>query len=303
MQIPDWLLYVVEEIEDNITNCITLDELANKAGFSLRHLQRQFKAIAKENLGDYIRGRRLTLAMSEVISSDKSILDIALEYGFQSQEAFTRAFQARFVFSPRRFRLRKVDNPITLRTKIDVDYLQVVNSGALTLEPEIKTLGAMIFVGIGGSVDENSFQSPAWGQTIISLFDQLRELSFEGKPISESSFLISYSNKQLNQSGSSDIRMLAARKFNEEAVVPAGSEKFIAPGGLYAGFQFTGRVEQLFRRGNYLLGTWLPNSGYWLGNAPAIVKMDMDYEIKRLTVNSWIPLRQRRLRTVDSWWE
>jgi AraC family transcriptional regulator len=298
MEIPKWFLTLVDQIEEQITSDISLDRLASNTGYSLRHLQRQFKTLTKENLGDYIRGRRLSMAMADIMAGNKSTLDIALAYGFQSQESFTRAFQARFAFPPRRFRLNKVDNPITLRTKIDADYLRFINSGSLTLEPTLTNLSPMTFAGISARVDQNSFQSPDWAQTLLAIFAKLAATQFQPEPSSPASYLVSY-----RATGSHGIHMLAAKQYAREPELPEGCESFTAPGGHYAVFRFKGVADQLFQRGNYILGTWLPQSGYWLGNGPAIVELKFDQSSKRLTANSYIPLRRRNLRSYDPWWE
>lgn len=302
MKIPPWLPDLLDHIEDNITGDITLEKLASNTGYSVRHLQRQFKALTKENIGDYVRGRRLTLAMTDIMSSRKSILDIALEYGFQSQEAFTRAFQVRFGFPPRRFRLQNINNPITLRTKITASYLEFIHSGALDLNPALAIIGPMLFVGVGTRVDGNAFQSSIWRQILLDAFEQLTQRRFDREPDSPASFLISYHENRISKDNNSCIHMLAAKRFEQRPTVPECCECFAAPGGFYAVFNFKGEVNQLFERDNYILGTWLPHSGYWLGNAPALVEMKMDIETNLLAAKMFIPLRKRSARFRDPWW-
>ena len=65
---------------------------------------------------DYLRHRRLAFALKEVRDSDKSMLDIAFDYGFSSHEAFTRAFKNTYGVTPSEYRKEPV--PVALRTKI-----------------------------------------------------------------------------------------------------------------------------------------------------------------------------------------
>ena len=67
-------------------------------------------------LRDYLRGRRLAFALKEVRDSEKSLLDIALAYGFSSQEAFTRAFRRAYGVPPGEY--RRNPRPVVLRTKL-----------------------------------------------------------------------------------------------------------------------------------------------------------------------------------------
>ena len=66
---------------------------------------------------DYLRLRRLAFALKEVRDSEKSILDIAFDYGFSSHEAFTRAFKGTYGVTPSEY--RKKPKPVVLRTKIN----------------------------------------------------------------------------------------------------------------------------------------------------------------------------------------
>ena len=66
---------------------------------------------------DYLRQRRLAFALKEVRDGERSMLDIAFDYGFSSHEAFTRAFKAAYGIVPSAYRKRPA--PVVLRTKIN----------------------------------------------------------------------------------------------------------------------------------------------------------------------------------------
>ena len=68
-------------------------------------------------LRDYLRSRKLAFALKEIRDSKKTILDIAFDYGFSSNEAFTRAFKNAYGVTPSEY--RKNPKPIILRTKIN----------------------------------------------------------------------------------------------------------------------------------------------------------------------------------------
>ncbi len=91
-------------LEDHLTNPLSLDNVALKAGYSKWHLQRMFKEVTGQVLGSYIRARRLSKAAVSLRLTNRPIMEIALEYHFDSQQTFTRAFKKQFGQSPGRYR-------------------------------------------------------------------------------------------------------------------------------------------------------------------------------------------------------
>lgn len=91
----DWLTGIqnaINYIEENLTEKIDYDEAAKQASCSSFYFQRIFSILCGITLGDYIRNRRLTLAGNELSATDNKVIDIALKYGYESPESFTRAF-------------------------------------------------------------------------------------------------------------------------------------------------------------------------------------------------------------------
>ncbi len=83
----------IEYIEDNLGSNISIDEIAKVAFTSRYHFQRMFHALTGVTLTEYIRNRRLTFAGEELSSKDVKIIDVAAKYGYESPDAFTKAFQ------------------------------------------------------------------------------------------------------------------------------------------------------------------------------------------------------------------
>ncbi|WP_340560360.1 AraC family transcriptional regulator [Streptomyces sp. GSL17-111] len=81
-------------IEDRLDGRIDPQELARIAWTSPYHLRRMFSALAGLPLSEYVRRRRLTVAAAEVVAGERTLLEIALRYGYGSGEAFARAFRA-----------------------------------------------------------------------------------------------------------------------------------------------------------------------------------------------------------------
>lgn len=115
----------IQTIVDEIDRCIqeyndealTLQFLSQRLGYSEFYTTRKFKEIAGMKFRDYLRHRKLAFALKEVRDSKKGILNIALDYGFSSHEAFTRAFKGTYGITPSEY--RRNPKPVVLRTKIN----------------------------------------------------------------------------------------------------------------------------------------------------------------------------------------
>jgi AraC family transcriptional regulator len=93
MEWPERLNAAVNYIEEHLEDDVDFNAAAKIACFSLFHFQRIFQVVNGMTLADYVRRRRLTLAARELSSGNTRIIDIALKYGYDSPDAFTRAFR------------------------------------------------------------------------------------------------------------------------------------------------------------------------------------------------------------------
>lgn len=137
----------IQIVVDEIDNCIkgykdealTLRFLSRKLGYSEYYTTRKFKEISGMQFRDYLRQRKLSFALKEVRDHDKSLLDIAFDYGFSSHEAFTRAFKGIYGVTPSEY--RKNPKPVVLRTKIspfDRYFLGLGEIGMIKSNDDVK---------------------------------------------------------------------------------------------------------------------------------------------------------------------
>src|SRR5262249_55933879 len=108
----------------------------------------------------YVHGRRMTLAAERLLTSDVSIMDLALESQFESQEAFTRAFKRYHHCPPGQFKKRQGLNPKTInKLRITGEYLEQIKKGS-TMKPKIEKLEPIKVIGLGaefiGAMAENA---------------------------------------------------------------------------------------------------------------------------------------------------
>lgn len=91
-------------IEENLGNRITLESLAIESGYSEYHFHRLFQSALGETVMEHIRRKRILYAARDLLSMDSTITDVALKYGFESHDVFTRAFKRFLGVTPSRYR-------------------------------------------------------------------------------------------------------------------------------------------------------------------------------------------------------
>lgn len=95
----------IDYVEAHLTEEIDYSEVARAAATSAYHFPRMFMSLTDMTLADYIRRRRLSCAARELQSSDARVIDVAVRYGYESADAFSRAFYRQHSMMPSQVRL------------------------------------------------------------------------------------------------------------------------------------------------------------------------------------------------------
>jgi len=103
---------ILKDIEKGLKNTGQIEALAKKYSISRTHLQRVFKHEFGQNIGTYIRSRKLAASIEDLKNTDLNILDIALEYGFDHEQSYIRSFKNELGTTPGSF--RKSNKNVTL---------------------------------------------------------------------------------------------------------------------------------------------------------------------------------------------
>ena len=116
-------------IESKINDRISLDDVSAYTGVSKYYLHRIFKSLTDESLMDYIQSRKLAASINELINTDMRVLDIALEYGFDHEQSYIRAFKKKFGFTPSKVRHEQIS--IEIKEKININDILSLNNSVI----------------------------------------------------------------------------------------------------------------------------------------------------------------------------
>ena len=280
----------IDFIEGNLKEDLKLDTIAKDACYSKYHFTRLFSQITGKTLRDYIKNRRITEAAIDLVMSDVSILQIALRYQFDSQEAFTRSFQSVFGVSPGNFR-KKAHKIVDFKcyTLSPSDFNELKNS--CNMEPEIVQLEAKKIIGIKiiTSLSENR---------TVELWQGFMKRRHEIKNNLNTGF---YSIQTYNAKESFE-------SFNEKTIfekwaavevenfnhIPEGMESHTLVEGKYAVFIHYGPTKTFDKTLNHIFKNWLPKSGYELDNRDHFEIMGEKYygpTHPKSEEEIWIPIK------------
>jgi len=247
----------VDFIETRLDEDLSLSDVAKVAGISQWHFQRIFKALSNETLKTYIRSRRLASSLDRLLTTKLRILDIALLAGFESQEAFARAFKKAFGLTPQEYR-RLGDKSLFLKkAQFDRDYLRHINQD-VSLEPELYLQPRMLLVGLRTlffSVDSEKNNigerlPPLWQ----SFVQRLAEVEHRVPGLC-------YGVVRQDQADGERLEYHAAIEVSDPSSVPDGMVVLEVPEAKYAKFAHQGPAREVDHTVNYIYSTWLAQSG------------------------------------------
>lgn len=132
-------------IESELKQPLCLDELSRKVGISKYHLHRIFKGITGKTLIGYVRRRRLSQSLLDLIHTNWSIAAIAAEYQFEHEQSYIRAFKRMFQVTPAQY--RKAQYELEIEQKLDTSHLHPLTHGLL-VEPRMCVKPRMIVQGM-----------------------------------------------------------------------------------------------------------------------------------------------------------
>ena len=247
-------------IDDNLTEPINPEVLANIAGFSTHHFHRVFGWYAGCSVMKYVRSRRLAFAAAE-LTSGRKLIDIAMDYGFETHSGFSKAFKRRYGVSPETYRTyAHQGKPPTP----DILSMKKYYTGGIVMEPTFVTRGGINLVGYElktrETEGENSRDIPAFWDAYMTdgRAKYLRQAEFvKGCAEYGACFPVSLENGEFSY--------VIGLEIKDGAEIPQELHVCHLPPATYAVFSvpwcedFTQKIQGTWR---YIMEEWFPASGY-----------------------------------------
>lgn len=260
MAVTDAVADIVAELD----TALDLEALARRAATSQYHFHRIFRGMVGETPLGLRRRLLLERAAWRLANTTSSVLDIAIGAGFETHEAFTRAFRGAYTTTPTEFR-RADRRPINLAATCGLHYhadgvdpsLVVLETGETNMQVDIVDrpdlrLATVQHIGPYNQVG-SAFDQLGATAGVASLFEH------------ENAEMIAIYYDDPESTPAEELRSDAALVVGEHAAIPSGLIEKRIPGGSYARYSHVGSFDELGDVWARLLGGWLPRSGYSIG--------------------------------------
>ncbi|UJF32956.1 AraC family transcriptional regulator [Paenibacillus hexagrammi] len=277
-------------IEEHLSEEIDLKEASRLAYCSEYHFSRMFSFLAGITLSEYIRRRRLTLAAFELQTTHSKVIDVALKYGYQSADAFSRAFQAVHGIPPSSAKtqgsLLKAYPRMTFQLTIQggsVMNYRIVEKGPFRILGITRRV-PIVFSGVNPQIAE--MWKSLDGETIANL----KKLS-NVEPLGLVQASINFSEGRMEEQGELDHYIGVASTKD----CPEHMAQLEVPGLTWAVFESVGPFpETLQNIWGRIYSEWFPQASYELAKGPEMLwNESKDITSSSFKSEIWIPVLKK----------
>ena len=266
-------------IESHFSRDISLDDIASAGCVSRFHLSRAFGVATGHSIMRYVRARRLSVAAKSLSNGAPDILSVALEAGYGSHEAFTRAFREQFGLTPEQVRAqRRIDNlELVEPIRMDDDLITHLEP------PRFEDAKALLIAGLGERYTcETTAGIPAlwqrFGPHIGTVPGQVGNIAY---------------GVCCNGDGTGNFDYICGVEVSDFGRLPAEFARVRIAAQRYAVFSHRGHISTIRRTWNTILSQWLPNSEFKAADAPDFERYDERFDpmTGNGVVEIWVPVK------------
>ncbi|WP_329615225.1 AraC family transcriptional regulator [Streptomyces brevispora] len=279
----------MDHIEDHLDEPIDVAGAARIAITSEYHFRRTFSALAGIPLSEYVRRRRLTLAGAEVLAGERTLLDVAVRYGYGSGEAFARAFRAMHGVGPGEARRTGA----ALHSQPRMSFRLIVE-GKSGMRYRVVEKDGFRLVGRGTRVPlVHEGMNPAIVEFVRSIGRETLgswEAYANGEP---EGVLAAVSDHSADDAEGTEIGYFHG--VVSDAEVPGASDSLDAEPGTWAVFESSGEfpsaVQYLWRD---VYTQWFPSNPYRSRPGPSLSRTRVSEDGTHAEAEVWIPVERVR---------
>lgn len=278
-------------IEANLSEDIRVEDVAKAAGYSYYHLNRQFFALLGERIGSYIKKRRLANAAKRLLYTEERIIDIAVDSGFESSEAFSRAFKAIYQVSPQIYRMNRLDACVGSKERLDQGLLQHLISN-VTVHPQIVTMPEIKVAGIRGETTLSDIKLRELWNQVNHMHRDIPHLVEGGRGFG----ICEACNENTLYTMNDWVLFTEVAGYEVDSFedLPPQFVRKILPAGKYAVFTHRGSLRMLPQTFDYIWGTWFLTTDEeldWREDFELYDNRFLGYDHPESEIDLYIPIR------------
>lgn len=266
-------------VESHLPEAISLDDVAQSSGVSRFHVTRAFGAATGRSVMGYMRSRRLTEAARKLAGGAPDILAVALDAGYNSHEAFTRAFRYQFGTTPELVRAQGTLDKLDLVEPILMDQSLLTN-----LEPpRFETSRPFLIAGLGERYScETSAAIPMqwqrFGPYIGNIPGETGDVAY---------------GVCVNGDDAGNFDYIAGVEVSDFSDLPRDFYRVRVPAQKYAVFAHREHISTIRRTVNTIWNKWLPASGHEIADAPEFERYGPEFDPRsgKGGLEIWIPVK------------
>jgi AraC family transcriptional regulator len=267
-------------IENHFAEELTLDTIADVGGVSRYHMSRVFGIATGYSIMSYVRGRRLTEAARTLAGGAPDILAVALDAGYNSHEAFTRAFRDQFGLTPEALRARGNLDEIKLTEPIKMDETLLTNME----EPRFENLKTLLIGGLSERYNsETSAGIPAQWQRFVPHLGHI-----PGQVGWTTYGVVCQSDDAGN------MEYICGVEVSDFSKLPPELRGLRIPEQRYAVFTHRDHVSTVRRTWYTIWNKWLPESGHQAAEGPEFERYGKGFDPRSGNggFEIWIPIKK-----------